>query len=151
MVLEPLPGRVQRALDRHNAQALRVFADYVRCYVEGLQLEGGGEQAAACGAELPLSGLSAGPAEGGVHALWLHLMLMHIGEHSGAGPAQLFLVVTPELLGHVAYVTFGTRQVKHKHGGDSAVRRLCTLHGCALSTGFSGPRFQLSFGRFNGS
>ncbi|GAB4814095.1 hypothetical protein N2152v2_001141 [Parachlorella kessleri] len=62
VVLEPLPARVQRALDRHNQQALRVFADYVRCYVEGLQLEGGGQ--AASGDGLPLSGLElpAGPA-----------------------------------------------------------------------------------------
>ncbi|MBN8527260.1 MAG: PocR ligand-binding domain-containing protein [Planctomycetes bacterium] len=59
-------ARVQRALDRHNQQALRVFADYVRCYVEGLQLEGGGQ--AASGDGLPLSGLElpAGPAPGGV-------------------------------------------------------------------------------------
>lgn len=75
VVLEALPPGVQAAAERHNCEALRLFVEYVRCYVEGLaagEEEGGsdgtpgapGGGGAAASEALPLSGvrLPAAPA-----------------------------------------------------------------------------------------
>ena len=61
VVLEGLEPGVQAAVDRHNREALALFVDYVRCYVEGL--EGSGTGTGPAQEALPLSGvrLPAGP------------------------------------------------------------------------------------------
>jgi hypothetical protein len=67
VLLEPLPPAVQAAMDRHNSEALRLFVDYVRCYVRSLPPQLQAAQGAHAAVALPLSGvrLPAGPAAAG--------------------------------------------------------------------------------------
>ena len=59
VVLEQLPPEVQAAMDEHNRDAMRVFVNYVRCYVAGLP-----EQAQEV---LPLSGVRVPASPAGAH------------------------------------------------------------------------------------
>ena len=94
MLLEPLPPAVQAAMDRHNSEALRLFVDYVRCYVRSLPPQLQAAQGAHAAVALPLSGvrLPAGPAAAGSpgsqeeqqEALWDSCS----SSSSGATPAE---------------------------------------------------------------